>query len=408
MTHHKFSQAAKNVALVSVLGGSLVLAGCAGPSANSKTDSAAAGELCADGTITIGSAKALSGSFAFYDTAGSRAEELAVELVNEQGGINGCKVELVTQDMKSDPAVGRQVARELIAGGAEVFLPPNNEGLGTPAAQAAQSEGVFSMAGASGDDYAPGVGPLFATGGSMASLNGKAAAAFAEEQGYDSVYYVTNDTFAYFGTVEEYFREDIGKDLKELGSQAIEFGQTDFAAVISDIKRTVDDGEKPMILLATNYPDAPTMIKQLRKAGLDTPVVGNATWATKNMFDALDGSTNNVFYTAGAYTEGDDADEATVAYVNRYKEAYDTFPENHQAVESYWTMWALFDAIEKADSTTGTEIEKALFAQKDVELPMRTVFEWKDGHILGSNVVVGFTADGAFEQVSSYNLSGGE
>lgn len=405
--HSNFSRPTTTLALIAALGGNLLLAGC-GPSGQSPEPAAAEGDFCADGKITLGSAKALSGSFSYYDTAASHAEELAVELVNEQGGINGCEVELVTQDMKSDPAVARQVASELIADGADVFLPPNTDGLGTPAAQEAQREGVFSMAGASGDDYAPAVGALFATGGSMASLNGATAAAFAADQGYDSVYYVTNDTFAYFGTVEEYFRENIGDELTDLGSSAIEFGQTDFAAVISDIKRTVDGGENPMILLATNYPDAPTMVNQLRKAGLDTPVVGNATWATKNIVDALGGETENVYYTAGAYTEGDDAPEATVEYVNRYKEKYGTFPENHQAVESYWTMWALFDAIGTAESTDGAAIEEALFAQTDLELPMRTVYQWKDGHILGSNVVVGFDADGAFELVETYNLSGGE
>lgn len=406
--HSQIASWSKKATLAGVVGFSLVLAGCSGGSGGNNAAPDASGELCADGTITLGSAKALSGGFAFYDTAGSNAEELAVEQINAEGGINGCEIELVTQDTKSDPAVGRQVASELIAAGAEVLLPPNNEGLGTPAALVAQKEGIFSMAGASGDDYAPGVGALFATGGSMASLNGKTAAAFAKEQGYDSVYYVTNDAYPYFTIVERLFREDAGDDMDDLGSSVLKPGQTDFSAVISDIKRSVGEADNPMILLATLYPDAPTMIAQLRKAGVETPVVGNATWATRNIVDALDGHTDNVFYTAGAYTEGEDVSEAAQAYVEKYKEKTGTYPENHQAVESYWSMWALFDAIKTANSTDGAAIEKALFAQKDVELPMRTVYEWKDGHILGSNVVVGFTPEGAFEQVGSYNLTDGE
>lgn len=407
-----FTEGKKGIALIGVLSISLLLAGCGGSSDkaeggadSSSAASGAGGELCAAGAITLGSAKALSGGFSFYDTAGSHAEELAVETINEQGGINGCPVKLVTQDTKSDPAVGRQVAQELIRGGAQVLLPPNDVGVGTPAALEAQSQGIFSNAGASGDDYAPSVGDLFATGGSMASLNGRTAAAFAKDQGYDSVYYVVNDAFTYFTVQEDYFREDVGDSLKELGRSVVTPGQTDFAAVISDIKRSIEAGQKPMILGATMYPDAPTFVAQLRKAGVDAPVVGNASWATRNIVDALGGSTNNVFYTAGAYTEGDDVSPEAKAYVEKYNAKYGTYPENHQAVESYWSIWALFKAIEAANSTDGAAIQDALFAQKDLELPLRTVYSWKDGHILGSNVVVGFTPTGAFEEVKSYKLT---
>lgn len=399
-TKHGLFTGRTGFALAGALSIGLALSGC---TASSGGSSNAAGEFCSNGSITLGSAKSLSGVFAFYDTAASHAEELAVEKVNQQGGINGCEVKLVTQDTKSDPSVGRQVASELIDNGADVLLPPNDVGLGTLPAQTAQRDGIFSMAGASGDDYAPSVGDLFATGGSMASLNGMTAASFAKDQGFDSVYYVTNDGFTYFTTIEQSFRDDGGSDLRELGSSVVKLGQTDFSAVVSDIKRSVAGAQKPMILLATNYPDAPTMVTQLRQAGVDTPVVGNASWATKNLVDALGGATQNVYYTAGAYTEGDDASDAAKEYVARYRAKYGTYPENHQAVESYWTMWALFDAIKTANSTDGAAIEQALFAQSNLELPMRTINKWKDGHILGTNVVVGFTPEGAFRQVQTFD-----
>ncbi len=394
------------VLFASTIGACLFLTGCGGGQTGNKDDAGAANEFCSTGAITIGSAKALSGGFAFYDTAGSHAEQLAVEQVNAEGGIHGCEVKLVTQDTKSDPAIGRQVARELIRGGAQILVPPANEGLGTPAALTAQGEGIFSIAGASGDDYAPGVGALFATGGSMSSLNGKTAAVFAKDQGYDSVYYATNEAYPYFKTVEKVFRQDAGQ--KELGRSALTAGQTDFSAVVSDIKRSISSGSNPVILLATMYPDAPTMITQLRMAGVTAPVIGNATWATRNLTDALGGNTQGVFYSSGAYTEGEDASEKAKKFVQDYKKKTGVFPENHQAQETYWTMWALFDAIKTAKSVEGAAIEEALFAQKDLELPMRTVGSWEDRHILGTNVVVGFTPEGAFTQVKTYNLTGGK
>ncbi|WP_422758524.1 ABC transporter substrate-binding protein [Paenarthrobacter sp. C1] len=394
------------VVFVTTISASLFLTGCGGGSVGNKDDAEADNGFCSKGSITIGSAKALSGGFAFYDTAGSHAEQLAVDQVNAEGGINGCQVKLVTQDTKSDPAIGRQVARELIRGGAEILVPPANEGLGTPAALTAQGEGIFSIAGASGDDYAPGVGALFATGGSMSSLNGETAAVFAKDQGYDSVYYATNEAYPYFKTVEKTFRQGTGQ--KELGRSALTAGQTDFSAVVSDIKRSISAGSNPVILLATMYPDAPTMITQLRKAGVTTPVIGNATWATRNLTDALGGNTQGVFYSSGAYTEGEDASDKARKFVQDYKQKTGAFPENHQAQETYWTMWALFDAIKSAKSVEGQAVEKALLSQENLELPMRTVNSWKDRHILGTNVVVGFTPEGEFMQVKTYNLTGGK
>lgn len=398
--------APKGSAAVTVLTGalltSLLLSGCAS-SGTAKADGAGK-DLCSEGAITIGSAKALSGAFSFYDAQGNNAEQMAVEQINAKGGINGCQVKLVTKDTKSDPAVGSQVARELIREGAQVLLPPADSGLGTPAAMAAQSQGVFSMAGSSSDDYAPGVGKLFATGGSMAGQNGKTAAAFAKEQGYDSVYFATLDAFQYFTVNEDSFKKNAG--LKELGRSVLKHGQTDFAAVVSDIKRSVISGSKPVIFLATAYPDAPTLITQLRKAGVNTPVLGNATWSTRNMVKALDGNTQGVFYSGGTYTEGDDASPAALEFVNAYKAKTGAYPENHQAQETFWSVWALFDAIKTANSVDGAAIEKALFAQKDLELPMRTIKKWENGQSLGSTVIVGFTPTGQFQQVKTYSLTG--
>ncbi|WP_422758506.1 ABC transporter substrate-binding protein [Paenarthrobacter sp. C1] len=391
------------IILTGAIGASLLLSGCAS-SGDAKAEAAGGKDLCSEGAITIGSAKALSGAFSFYDAAGNNAEQMAVEQINAKGGINGCQVKLVTKDTKSDPAVGSQVARELIREGAQVLLPPADSGLGTPAAMAAQSQGIFSMAGASGDDYAPGVGKLFATGGSMAGQNGKTAAAFAKEQGYDSVYFATLDAFQYFTVNEDAFKKDAG--LKELGRSVLKPGQTDFAAVVSDIKRSISAGSKPLVFLATMYPDAPTLITQLRKAGVDTPVIGNATWSTRNMLKALDGNTQNVFYSGGAYTEGDDASPAALEFVKNYKDKTGAYPENHQAQETYWSVWALLDAIKTANSVDGAAIEKALFAQKDLELPMRTIKKWENGQSLGSTVIVGFTPAGQFQQVKTYNLTG--
>lgn len=386
----------RNVAAAALVSGLVVVWG------NARA-AAPAGEqnLCPGGKITIGAAKALSGGFSFFDAVGNKADQLAIDLVNQEGGINGCKLELITKDTKSDPAVGAQVARELLRTGVQILLVPNDQDVGMPAAQVAARAGIFSLSpGGASDSFGAAVGPLFANGGTTSAQNAYAAVQFAKSKGYQSVYYVTLEQFAYFTLMEKNFGATSG--LKQLGRSVVTAGQTDFSAVVSAIKRSIAGAPNPVIYAATMYPDAPTLVKQLREAGVDTPIIGNAAFSSPDLPKALGGRTKDVYYAAGTYYEGDDAGPGAKKFVAAYKQKYEVFPPNLNAPESYWTMWALFDAIKSANSLDGKAIAKALFAQKNLELPLKTLGRWEHGHIVGSTVVIGFTADGKFKEVASY------
>lgn len=66
------------------------------------------------GPIILGSHCELTGGFASWGYWHDKAAKAAVKLVNEQGGIAGRKVELVTEDTESNPATGSRKLRSLI------------------------------------------------------------------------------------------------------------------------------------------------------------------------------------------------------------------------------------------------------------------------------------------------------
>jgi branched-chain amino acid transport system substrate-binding protein len=68
----------------------------------------------AGGPIVLGSHCELTGGFASWGYWHDKAAKAAVKLVNEQGGIAGRKVELVTEDTESNPASGARKLRSLI------------------------------------------------------------------------------------------------------------------------------------------------------------------------------------------------------------------------------------------------------------------------------------------------------
>ncbi|MES2193671.1 MAG: ABC transporter substrate-binding protein [Pseudomonadota bacterium] len=68
----------------------------------------------AGGPIILGSHCELTGGFASWGYWHDKAAKAAVKLVNEQGGIAGRKVELITEDTESNPATGTRKLRSLI------------------------------------------------------------------------------------------------------------------------------------------------------------------------------------------------------------------------------------------------------------------------------------------------------
>lgn len=68
----------------------------------------------AGGPIILGSHVELTGGFSSWGYWHDKAAKAAVQIVNEQGGIAGRKVQLVTEDTESNPATGTRKLRSLI------------------------------------------------------------------------------------------------------------------------------------------------------------------------------------------------------------------------------------------------------------------------------------------------------
>ncbi len=84
---------------------SLVLAGCAGPK-----------------PILVGFAGELTGRHADLGVAGRDGAQLALDMINEKGGINGRPIELIIKDDKGDPNTARQVDAELVEQGVVAII----------------------------------------------------------------------------------------------------------------------------------------------------------------------------------------------------------------------------------------------------------------------------------------------
>lgn len=72
--------------------------------------------------IKIGGAVALSGYLATIDRSWNDAAMLAVEEINKAGGINGSKITLTTEDMRSEPVDAVNVTKKMLSNGASILI----------------------------------------------------------------------------------------------------------------------------------------------------------------------------------------------------------------------------------------------------------------------------------------------
>ena len=226
--------------------------------------------------ILIGGALSLTGIQAPLDEPGLRGAELAVEELNNNGGVLGRPVEFVNLDGKSDPVTVGNVAVDLISRGAVALVAPCDFDFGGPASREAQAAGLVGISTcASSPLYNSNVlGDKQFTLSMWNTTMGAAAAQYAyEERGWRTVYVVTDSFIDYTTSLSQYFIEQF----KFLGGTVIfedsyTQGDQDFSAQLARIR---DLKKLPDFFYISSYmPDLGLIIRTLREAGIDTPIMG--------------------------------------------------------------------------------------------------------------------------------------
>lgn len=105
---------------------------------------AEAGGAAAEGEpIVIGMATSLSGSIALFGEANRNGAQLAVDELNEAGGVLGRPLELIVRDDQAQPEEGVSIARDLIIDdGVSALLGPVSSGVALAISEVAEERKV--------------------------------------------------------------------------------------------------------------------------------------------------------------------------------------------------------------------------------------------------------------------------
>lgn len=333
--------------------------------------------------ILIGGSLCLDGAQAGYDALILQGVEVAIKEANEQGGINGQPIKWVNLDGKSDPVVVANNAEQLIEMGASAIITPADYDFGGPAARAAQEAGIVGIS--------PGAtSPLFGsetlgdkqfTIGFWNTAMGAAGAEWAyNDMEFRNAYVITDTFIDYTVSLSQYFKdswENLGGNL--VGEDTYTNGDLEFGAQLQRLQAVAD--EVDVIYISVYNPDLAQFIREIRAAGIDTPILGGDGYDGPELSEVLGAEFGNgVHYVTHAFLS-EDANPNMPAFIDLFTEETGAAPLSILEALGYDTAWTLINAMNEAGSTDGAAVAEAMETMEfDLLSGKLTWSSAEDGH----------------------------
>lgn len=336
----------KRNALVALVIAMLVMAGAAG----------------AADSVKIGMLAPLTGFAAVDGASVLNSVNLAVERVNQEGGLLGKKVELITYDDRADGKEAVALARKLIEQDRVVAVVGGS--YSTPSRAVApifQDEKVPFVAAYAIHPDVTTAGPYCFRNGFLGMVEGKAAAHVCVDMlKAKKIALLTSDND--FGrTLTEGFRAYMSKrggDAAIVAEQTYPFPEKDFKAYLAKIKEAGPD-----VLFASGYYfQTGPVVKQAREMGLTIQVVGEEG-ADSPKFLEIAGPAAEGFLIVTNLNR-DDPRPVVQEFLKEYESRYHIQPDMVGA-SAYDAFMILADGIRKAGNTEGPALQKAVAETRD-------------------------------------------
>jgi branched-chain amino acid transport system substrate-binding protein len=359
-----------------------ILAGCSG----GKESSGGKGD-----SIKIGVNLELSGGVASYGESLAKGVDLAAKEINENGGIDGKKIELIKVDNKSEAAEatsaaikltsqdkvtaiigaatsGNTVAQAQIANDSKTVLitPSGTSPNVTVNEKGDVNEFVFRTSFI--DPFQGTVAANFA----YKDLNVKNAAIFADN--------ASDYAKGLAASFKETFEAAGGTIIAE---EAYVAKDTDFRATLTRIKSKNPE----FIFIPGYYEEVGLIIKQARELGITVPFMGADGWDSPTLVELAGADALNNTYITNHYSS-EDPDEEIQKFVTKFKDNNNGDSPNAFNALGYDTVYLLADAIKRAGDMDSTKIKDALAETTDLSLVTGSYTVDKNHHPVKSAIVL--------------------
>jgi len=332
--------------------------------------------------IKIGFAIAQSGWMSAYDTPGYKAALLKIEEINAAGGLLGRKIETIASDTKTEREQSAKAGAELVQKGVDLLVISADYDFGAPAGLAAKRNGVvaFSLGAADPKMGVQGVGPFVFTANGAAQVEGINMAEWAyKKKGIRRAYVLEDQTIEYSKSGCAGFRSA----WKRLGGEAVgsDVFKNDDPSIAAQITRIKAVSPAPdAIYLCSFTPGGASVIRQVRAAGLDIPILANVGMTDDYWLGAVP-NLSNFYVPTFMSIFGDDPRPELNAFLKTYTAKYGARPESAYSVLGYSLIEQWAKAVERAKSTKAEAVVAELERFKDEPLTVGPTSYTKDLHI---------------------------
>lgn len=302
-------------------------------------------------TLILGGIGPLTGAAATYGNAVKKGAELAVDEINEAGGVNGIKFRLEFEDDEHDAEKSVNAYNTLKDNGAKIIIGSVTSVPCVAVADKTKEDNMFQLT------------PSGSSVECIANDNAFRVCFSDPNQGIASAQYISEHNLAkkvavIYNSSDVYSQGIYEKFTKEAASRGIEIttaeaftkdSATDFNVQLQKIKQSGAE----LVFLPIYYQEAALILTQAKTLGLDTKFFG---------CDGLDGLTSQLGDNASIANgvmlltpfAADAKDEKTVKFVEAYKAKFNDETPIQFAADAYDAVYVIKAAMEDAQITDAT------------------------------------------------------
>ncbi len=354
-------------------------------------------------TIKVGNLVALTGGSATWGQSENNALLMAVDEINNAGGIDGKKIEIITYDSRADKLEAVNVVKRMVEQDKVVaIIGPGQSGVANAVREVVNSAKVPLLATTATnptvtvqddgsvvpytfrvcfiDPFQGTVAAQFA----LKDLNAKTAATL----------YDVGDEYSQF--LSKYFVEAFEKGGGTItASEAFRTGELDFRAQLGKIK----DTNPEVIFIPTMNKEAALSAKQARDLGITAVLMGGDGWGSPDIFELSGNAIDGGYFVNLAALE----DPTIKDFIVAYEEKYNAEPVLPNPLMAYDAMLWLADALKRTNGEGGEALAKALENTKDLQvLTGKFTMDPATHNPLNKPAVIQQAKDGKFIYVKTF------
>lgn len=316
------------------------LAACGGSSDSKK-------EASSSDTFKIGGIGPTTGDAAIYGTAVQNGIQLAVDEINEAGGINGKQIEYKFEDDQSDSEKALNAYNNLKDWGMQMLVGTVTSTPCTAVVEETQADNMFQLTPSATAENSIQYENAFRMCFSDPN-QGTASADYIADNGIATkiaVIYNSSDTYS-TGIYQKFAEEAQNKGLEVVAAEAFTADQNkDFSVQIQKAK----DAGAELVFLPIYYQEASLILAQAKKADFSPKYFGCDGMDGLLALEGFDTSLAEGVMFLTPFT-ADAEDEATQTFVSDFKDKFGETPIQF-AADAYDCVYVIKAAAEKAEIT---------------------------------------------------------